>query len=97
VTITHDYPRQIIRRAWHWLRVSTGKIIAAQTKSALHRTRLQVLHHKNFSVLFFYKRHGQTAPVLKFHRSSPTEKSEKDFSPFQFFGSVMDLRLGIGY
>jgi len=55
---THDAPRkgapithqQIIRTARHWLRVSTGKIIAPQTKSALHRTRLQVLHHKNFSV-----------------------------------------------
>jgi len=90
-TITDDYRRQIIRRAWHWLRVRPGKIIAAQTKSALHRTHLQVLNHKNFSVLFFYKRHGQTAPVLKFRRSSPTEKSEKDFSLFQFKGSRLDF------
>jgi len=64
--ITHDYPLQIIRRAWHWLRVSPGKIIAAQTKSALHRTRLRVLHHKNFSVLFFYKPVRQSAWLLAF-------------------------------
>jgi len=88
----HGNHKQIIRTARHWLRVSTGKTIVRQTKSALHRTRLQVLHHKNFSVLFFYKRHGQTALVLKFRRSSPTEKSEKDFRLFQFPGSVMDLR-----
>jgi len=88
--ITHDNHKQIIRTARHWLRVSPGKIIVAQTKSALHRTRLQVLHHKNFSVLFFYKGHGQTAPVLGFCRNSPTEKSEKNFSSFQFVGSEMD-------
>ncbi|NYS31326.1 hypothetical protein [Pantoea sp. WMus005] len=86
-----DYPLQIIRRAWHWQRVSPGKIIAAQTKSALHRTRLQVLHHKNFSVLFFYKGHGQTAWLLAFCQVSPTEKYEKNFSTFQFPGSRMDL------
>jgi len=44
-----------VRRARGWLRHSPGKIIAPQKKSALHRTRLRVLHHKNFSVLFFYK------------------------------------------
>ncbi|MDU4128997.1 hypothetical protein [Pantoea sp.] len=88
--ITHDYPRQIIRRAWQRLRVSPGKIIVAQTKSALHRTRLQVLHHENFSVLFFYKRYGQPARLLAFCRSSPTEKSEKNFSDFQFIGSEVD-------
>jgi len=82
--ITHDNHKQIIRTARHWLRVSPGKIIVAQTKSALHRTRLQVLHHKIFSVLFFYKGHGQTAPGLGFYRISPTEKIEKDFSAFQF-------------
>ncbi|CUU22755.1 hypothetical protein EM595_0518 [Duffyella gerundensis] len=37
-----------------------------QTKSALHRTRLQVLDHKNFSFLFFYKGHGQSAWLLAF-------------------------------
>ncbi|EPN1930840.1 hypothetical protein ACTV70_002385 [Cronobacter dublinensis] len=31
------------------------KIKRSQTKTALHRTRLQVLDRKNFSVLFFYK------------------------------------------
>jgi len=94
-TITHNYLRQIIRRAWHWLRVSPGKIIAVKTKSALHRTRLQVLDHKNFSVLFFYNGHGQTAPLLVFCLSSPTEKSEKNFSVFQFSGSLLDLRVSI--
>jgi len=57
--ITHDYPLQIIRRAWHWLRVSPGKIIAAQTKSALHRTRLRVLHHKNFQFYFSTNRYAR--------------------------------------
>ncbi|EOC5807547.1 hypothetical protein ACI49Z_003574 [Cronobacter turicensis] len=33
----------------------THKIKLSQTKTALHRTRLQVLDRKNFSVLFFYK------------------------------------------
>jgi len=37
--------------------------------------------------------HGQTAPVLKFRRSSPTEKSEKDFSLFQFSGSQVRRRV----
>nr|WP_223265978.1 hypothetical protein [Pantoea vagans] len=89
--ITHDNHKQIIRTARHWLRVSTGKIIVPQTKSALHRTRLQVLDHENFSVLFFYKGYGQTAPVLGLCRISPTEKSEKDFIVFQFKGSKLDL------
>jgi len=61
-----------------------------QTNSALHRTRHQVLHHKNFSVLFFYKGHGQIAPVLAFCNSSQTEKIEENFSAFQFFGSKQD-------
>jgi len=33
----------------------THKIKRSQTKTALHRTRLQVLDRKIFSVLFFYK------------------------------------------
>jgi len=41
------------------------------------------LDHKNFSVWFFYKRYGQTAPVLGFCRSPPTENIEKNFSAFQ--------------
>jgi len=90
VTITYDYLRQIIRRAWHWLRVSTGKIIATQTKSALHRTRLQVLDHENFSVLILYKGYGQTVPVLGFFWNLPTEKSEENFSLFMFQGSIRD-------
>jgi hypothetical protein len=89
--ITHNNHKQIIRTARHWLRVSTGKIIVPQTKSALHRTRLQVLHHKNFSVLFFYKEYGQSAWQLAFCQSPQTEKSEKNFSAFQFKGSEMDL------
>lgn len=32
------------------------KISLSQTKTALHRTRLQVLHHKNFSVFIFLQR-----------------------------------------
>jgi hypothetical protein len=60
------------------------KINMSQTKSALHRTRLQVLHHKNFSVLFFYKFPHLSAPWLAFCQSSPIEKNEKNFSDFQF-------------
>ncbi|MEN4714958.1 hypothetical protein [Pantoea agglomerans] len=67
-----------------------GKIIVQQTKSALHRTRLQVLDHKNFSVLLFYKGHGQPALLLAFSQGPPTEKNEKNFTYFQFFGSDMD-------
>ncbi|WFV97639.1 hypothetical protein [Klebsiella aerogenes] len=53
------------------------------TKTALHRTRLRVLDHKNFSVLFFYKPDRQTAPVLAAYRKSKTEKIEKNFRFFQ--------------
>ncbi|MCW0976688.1 hypothetical protein [Pantoea sp. JV6] len=76
VALASRQPRQNNRCA--------DKIIAAQTKSALHRTRLQVLHHKNFQFDFFYKRYGQPARLLAFCPSSPTEKSEKNFSDFQF-------------
>ncbi|ELY4704074.1 hypothetical protein SM032_000251 [Cronobacter sakazakii] len=55
----------------------------SQTKTALHRTRLQVLDRKNFSVLFFYKRYRQTAPALGLCQKSETEKMEKNFSVFQ--------------
>jgi len=61
-----------------------GKIIAAQTKSALHRTRLQVLDHKNFSVLFFYKQYDQSAWLLACYQSLSTEQNEKNFRFFQF-------------
>ncbi|PPC71464.1 hypothetical protein C1Y42_14420 [Pantoea sp. ICBG 985] len=64
---------------------------ASQTKSALHRTRLRVLHQENFSVSVFYKPPRQPAPLLAFCRSSPTENSEKNFSVFQFWGSIEDL------
>jgi hypothetical protein len=40
------------------------KINLPPTKSALHRTRLRVLDHKNFSVLFFYKPDRATASGL---------------------------------
>jgi len=66
------------------------KINVSPTKTALHRTRLRVLHHKNFSVLFFYKLMRQSAPLLAFCRSSANENSEMNFSVFQFSGSQMD-------
>ncbi|OKP27554.1 hypothetical protein BSQ40_14465 [Serratia fonticola] len=55
------------------------------TETALHRTRLHTLDHKNFSVLFFYKPIRQAAPHLGFCEKSPTEKFEKNFSVFQFW------------
>jgi len=67
------------------------KINVSPTKTALHRTRLRVLLHKKFSVLFFYKPVRQSAPLLAFCRSSATERIEKNFSFFQLFGSEMDL------
>jgi len=45
------------------------KINVSPTKTALHRTRLRVLHHKNFSVLFFCKPMRQSASLLAFCRS----------------------------
>jgi cytidine deaminase len=63
---------------------------AHATKSALHRTRLRFLDHKDFSVLFFYKTQRQPAPPLGFCRRTPTENSERNFSVFQFFGSRKD-------
>jgi len=66
--------------------------MSSLTKTALHRTRLRVLHHKNFSVLVFYKPTRQSAPLLAFCRSSPTEIIEKNFSFFQFSGSDEDLK-----
>nr|EKW1036073.1 hypothetical protein [Klebsiella aerogenes] len=62
------------------------------TKTALHRTRLRFLDHKNFSVLFFYKPDRHTAPALAAYQKSKTERIEKNFSVFQFRGSVEDLR-----
>ncbi|HBM3076836.1 TPA: hypothetical protein O4E86_000876 [Klebsiella oxytoca] len=53
------------------------------TEMALHRTRLRVLDHKNFSVLFFYKRHRRAAPLLAVCGKLATEKIEKNFSFFQ--------------
>jgi len=66
------------------LRYSPGKINASQTKSALHRTRLRVLHQENFSVLFFYKPPRRAVLLLALCRSKPTEISEKNFSFFSF-------------
>ncbi|EPG9693450.1 hypothetical protein L9F39_000808 [Klebsiella aerogenes] len=60
------------------------------TKTALHRTRLRVLDHKNFSVGFFFKTYRQPAPVLAALRRTETEKIEKNFSVFHFYGSVVD-------
>jgi len=50
------------------------------------------LEHKNFSVLFFYKPDRQTAPVLAALRKTRTEKIEKNFTVFQFYGSAKDPR-----
>ncbi|PAO23642.1 hypothetical protein CIW56_08695 [Enterobacter roggenkampii] len=57
---------------------------------ALHRTRLRFLDHKKFSVLFFFKPDRQTAPVLAALRKTETEKIEKNFSIFHFYGSAED-------
>jgi len=66
------------------------KINVSPTKTALHRTRLRVLHRKNFSVLFLYKSVRQSAPLLAICRSFTTGNIEKNFSFFQLFGSRMD-------
>ncbi|EAM3779760.1 hypothetical protein CT056_16415 [Salmonella enterica subsp. enterica serovar Infantis] len=63
----------------------------SQTKTALHRTRLRFLDRKNFSVLFFFKSYRQPAPVLAVLRGLETEKIERNFSNFQFEGSIKDL------
>ncbi|EAV2866823.1 hypothetical protein EZ472_21090 [Salmonella enterica] len=63
----------------------------SQTKTALHRTRLRFLDRKNFSVLFFFKPYRQPAPVLAVLRRLETEKIERNFSNFQFEGSIKDL------
>ncbi|WP_141027978.1 hypothetical protein, partial [Salmonella enterica] len=67
------------------------KINLSQTKTALHRTRLRFLDRKNFSVLFFFKSYRQPAPVLAVLRRLETEKIERNFSNFQFEGSIKDL------
>jgi len=46
------------------------------------------LDHKIFSVLFFYKPDCQTSPVLAALRKTRTEKIEKNFSVFHFYGSA---------
>ncbi|HCB2374873.1 hypothetical protein [Klebsiella variicola] len=71
------------------------KINLSQTKTALHRTRLRFLDHKNFSVLFFCKPDRQTAPALAALRKTRTEKIEKNFSVFHIYGSGKDLGNGI--
>ncbi|PPC68997.1 hypothetical protein C1Y42_17960 [Pantoea sp. ICBG 985] len=63
---------------------------ASQTKSALQRTRLRVLHQENFSVLFFYKPPRRAALLLASCRILLTEIVEKIFSTFQFPGSFLD-------
>ncbi|EDW0275917.1 hypothetical protein TM91_002930 [Salmonella enterica subsp. enterica serovar Thompson] len=67
------------------------KINLSQTKTALHRTRLRFLDRKNFSVGFFFKSYRQPAPVLAVLRRLETEKIERNFSNFQFEGSIKDL------
>ncbi|HCM9272653.1 TPA: hypothetical protein N5L20_001429 [Enterobacter kobei] len=68
-------------------RYSMAKKIFRRPKSHYTGTRLRFLDHKNFSVLFFFKPHRQTAPVLAALRKTRTEKIEKNFSVFQFSGS----------
>ncbi|MFD1803929.1 hypothetical protein ACFSFZ_17305 [Mixta tenebrionis] len=53
------------------------------TKTALHRTRLRFLDHKNFSVFFFYKTPRQPALPLGFCGKTATEMSETNYSFFQ--------------
>ncbi|ECH9114229.1 hypothetical protein CRW96_03395 [Salmonella enterica subsp. enterica serovar Newport] len=67
------------------------KINLSQTKTALHRTRLRFLDRKSFSVGFFFKSYRQPAPVLAALRRLETEKIERNFSNFQFEGSIKDL------
>ncbi|MCP2230137.1 hypothetical protein [Erwinia aphidicola] len=66
------------------------KINGSETKTALHRTRLPFLDLKVFSVSYFYKPHRQPAPPLGLCGKTQTEKIEKDFSIFQFSGSLKD-------
>ncbi|WP_218640404.1 hypothetical protein, partial [Salmonella enterica] len=66
------------------------KINLSQTKTALHRTRLRFLDRKNFSVFFSSKSDRQTVSVLAACGRSPTEKIERNFIVFQFYGSVGD-------
>ncbi|OUK64103.1 hypothetical protein BZY51_10325 [Enterobacter hormaechei] len=49
------------------------------------------MDRKNFSVLFFYKPDRQPAPLLAALRKTRTEKIEKNFSVFHFYGSAEDL------
>ncbi|EHM47041.1 hypothetical protein [Yokenella regensburgei] len=67
------------------------KINLSPTKTALHRTRLRFFDRKKFSVLFFYKSPRRTVPALAALRKYQTEKIEKNFSIFQFYGSVEEL------
>ncbi|WP_426759095.1 hypothetical protein [Enterobacter cloacae complex sp. 370H10] len=50
------------------------------------------MDHKNFSVLFFFKPPRQAAPVLAALRKTRTEKIEKNFSIFHFYGSAEDRK-----
>ncbi|EKN4202961.1 hypothetical protein JE949_003117 [Yersinia ruckeri] len=60
------------------------------TETALHRTRLHTLRYKVFSVLNSYKTPRQPAPWLGLCSVLPTEKSEKNFSVFQFLDLGVD-------
>ncbi|EFH9050049.1 hypothetical protein AUM89_04925 [Cronobacter sakazakii] len=53
-------------------------------RKALHRTRLQVLDHKIFSVLSFYRRYRQPAPLPRRRARKQTEKVERNFIVFHF-------------
>ncbi|RNT33153.1 hypothetical protein B9031_001100 [Klebsiella aerogenes] len=53
-------------------------------KIALHRTRLRVLDHKIFSVLSFYRRYRQPAPLPGRRARKQTEKVERNFTVFHF-------------
>ena len=69
-------------------RHSMAKKIFRRPKSHYTGTRLRFLDHKNFSVLFFFKPHRQTAPELAALRKTRTEKIEKNFSVFHFSGFI---------
>jgi len=89
-TIRPYYPQMDHPHSVALAQPQPDKINVSPTKTALHRTRLRVLHHKIFSVLFFYKPIHQSAPLLALCRRSPTESIEKNFSVFQYSGSQMD-------
>ncbi|PQV83714.1 hypothetical protein CDT92_20130 [Cronobacter sakazakii] len=64
-------------------------------KIALHRTRLRDLDHKIFSVLSFYRRSRQPAPLPGRRARKQTEKVERNFTVFHFlsFPKLCDIQI----